>query len=45
MWSHGSHRQRELIHRKERVNGVKTKERMKIMRIGKESWKSCNRRL
>lgn len=25
VWSHGSHRKREFVHREERVNGVKTK--------------------
>lgn len=36
MWSHGSHRIREFIHRKERVNGVKSKERTRMMRIEKK---------
>lgn len=30
VWSHGSHRKREFIHREERVNGVKTKERVRM---------------
>ena len=45
MWSHGSHRQRDIIHREERISGVKNTERMRRMRIEKESWKSCNIRL
>lgn len=43
-WSHGSHRQ-SLLTGKKKINGVKTKERMRIMKNEKESWKSYNIRL